>query len=164
MSAFSAEEVRRLRALLEEDEIRKLRNLYSQYMDAAQIEDLASLFTEDGVCEFGPNFGRWEGRETIREKFQEVEDGAHGAVFAAMHSTSNHWVELTGPDTAVGRSYLIDMVTRKAADENPLVIVGVYEDAYRKLEGRWLIERCSLQFLWPQRNLTEGFPAPLPPR
>ena len=40
MSDFSAEEVRRLRMLLEEDAIRQVRILYSQYMDAAQIDDL----------------------------------------------------------------------------------------------------------------------------
>jgi ketosteroid isomerase-like protein len=139
MSDFTVEEVRRLRTLLEEDAIRKLRNLYTQYMDAAQIDELASLFTEDGVCEFGPNFGRWEGRETIRKKFQEVEDSAHGSAFSAMHNTSNHWVELRGPDTAVGRSYLIDLLTRRTRDENPIVILGVYDEAYRKVAGSWQI-------------------------
>ena len=164
MSDFTAEEVRRLRALLEEDAIRKLRNLYSHYMDAAQIDELATLFTEDGVCEFGPSFGRWEGRETIRKKFQEVEDSAHGSAFYAMHNTSNHWVELTGPDTAVGRSYLIDLVTQRTRDENPIILLGVYDEAYRKVAGSWQINRFILQFLWPNRSLTEGFPETLPPR
>ena len=164
MSDFSADEVRRLRTLLEEDAIRKVRNLYSQYMDAAQIDRLASLFTEDGVCEFGPSFGRWEGRETIRKKFQEVEDTAHGAAFFAMHSTSNHWVELTGSDTAVGRAYLIDLITQKTRDENPIVILGVYDEAYRKVADDWQIARCTLQFLWPERSVTEDFPESHAPR
>ena len=43
------------------------------------------------------------------------------------------------------------------------MVLGVYDDAYRKIATDWKIERCSLQFLWPHHQLTEGFPGPFPP-
>ena len=161
MEQLSEEEITRLRTLLEEDQLRKLRILYSQLMDARRIDELAALFTEDGVCEFGP-YGRWEGRDTIRENFAQV-DRDHGSPYYAVHNTCDHWVELTGSNTAVGRAYLIDVVTDRAPSENPIVVIGVYDDAYRKIATDWKIERCSLQFLWPHNQLTEGFPGPFPP-
>ncbi len=163
MADFTAEEVQKLKGLLEMEEIRKVRMLYSQLMDSSRIDELADLFTEDGLCEFGP-YGQWEGRETIRKNFKEVEGSHHGdTTFFAMHNTCDHWVELTGPDTAVGRSYLIDVVTQTPKEEQPIVWFGLYDEDYAKVDGQWLIKRCSLQFLWPERHLTEGFPGPFPP-
>ena len=65
--------------LLEIERIRKLRVLYSYYLDAGEFDALAALFCEDAVCEFGP-FGVWTGRATIagghehraREQYQSV--------------------------------------------------------------------------------------------
>lgn len=147
-------EIDRLRLLLVEDDIRKVKILYSQLMDAGRIDELAQLFTEDAVCVFG-KFGEWHGRAQIRENFGAVDRDHHGGVpFHAMHATTDHWVEVTGPDTAHGRSYLLDLITERAADEQPLVILGTYDETYRKVNGQWLIERCVLQFLWPNNDVT----------
>lgn len=159
MEAFTPEESARIRELLEIEAIRKTRVLYAQLLDSGRIDDLAELFTKDAVCEFGP-YGRWEGRDAIRAKYYEIEEGK---IFGAMHHTCNHWVELTGEATAVGRSYLLDVLTERAPDENPIVWFAVYEDEYVKRDGQWLFARCSLQFLWPKRRLSEGFPGPFPP-
>jgi hypothetical protein len=50
MSEFTPEEVSKLRELLEIEEIRKVRLLYSHLMDSHRIDELADLFTPDGVC------------------------------------------------------------------------------------------------------------------
>ena len=63
-------------------------------------------------------------------------------------------VELTGPDTAKGRCYLIDL-NLEDANENPLYLFGVYDDLYKKVDGRWLIYRTRIDFLWPTRNIME---------
>jgi len=101
MSEFTADEVARLRERLEIEEIRKVRLLYSHLMDSHRIDELAELFTQDGVCVFGP-FGRWEGRETIRTNFWKVE--GQQDTYRAIHNTCDHWLEMTGPDAAVGRA------------------------------------------------------------
>lgn len=159
---FTDEEIARLRELLEIDAIRKTKMLYSQLMDSRETDALADIFTEDALCEFGP-YGKWEGRETIRKNYHEVLNGTIKIPFGAMHNTNNHWVELTSATTAVGRSYLIDVVTHTPADENPIVWFGLYDESYRKVDGQWQISRCTLQFFWPERHITGDFPEPYPP-
>ncbi|MBT6586446.1 MAG: SnoaL-like domain-containing protein, partial [Gammaproteobacteria bacterium] len=57
MTDFNEEEIRELRELLEKEKIRKLKQLYSHLMDSGQIDALADIFTEDAICEFGPEYG-----------------------------------------------------------------------------------------------------------
>ena len=83
-------------------------------------------------------------------------------LFMAMHATCDHFVELTGADTATGRSYLLEPMTETAAGENPFIYLGVYDEDYRKIDGQWLIARCSLQFFWPERHVTNDFPGGFP--
>ncbi|MDP6376534.1 MAG: nuclear transport factor 2 family protein [Pseudomonadales bacterium] len=161
MAELTDDEISKLRELLEIEAIRHTKLLYSHLMDTARIDDLANIFTEDAVCEFA-HYGNWEGRETIRKNYHAVEDDMQP--FFAMHGTCNHLVELTGPDTATGRSYLYEPMTEKAADENPLIYLGVYDEEYRKVDGRWLISRCTLQFLWPERETSSDFPGTFPTR
>jgi hypothetical protein len=144
--------------LLEIERIRKLRVLYSYYLDAGELEALVDLFTEDAVCEFGP-YGVWEGKATIYKNYEAVERPIlEKGPFQSLHANTNHWVELTGEGTAVGRVYLIDLAVGRGAEENPLIWLGLYDESYRKVDGAWKICRSSLQFMWPQRHLTEGFP------
>ena len=155
MDDLSPTEIQALRELLEIEKIRKLKQLYSHLMDNGQIDALADIFTEDAVCEFGPEYGKWEGRETIRANYHGVFDGQ--MKFQAMHHCTNHYVDLTGPDTATGRSYLLDVVTNAPEDGQPIVWFGVYDEEYQKVDGQWLIKQCTLQFLWPKRMTMPSF-------
>lgn len=159
MPELTEQEITKLREMMEVDAIKKTKLLYSHLMDTTRVDDLANIFTEDAVCEFGP-YGHWEGRETIRANYHQVESGANA--FFAMHATCDHLVELTGPDTARGRSYLLEPATQKAADENPFIYLGVYDEDYRKVDGRWLVARCRLQFFWPERHISGEFPGDFP--
>ena len=160
MTDITAGELKELRELLEIEKIHKLKMLYAHLMDSHQIDALADLFTEDAVCEFGPEYGNWEGRETIRANYHGVFD--EGDQFGAMHHQANHFVDLTGPETATGRSYLLDVMTTVKPEEQPIVWFGLYDEEYRKTKGQWLISKCSLQFLWPQRMTMPDFQNPYP--
>jgi hypothetical protein len=160
---FTSEEIKKLRELLEIEAIRKLKMLYSQLMDSGEIDALAELFTEDALCEFGP-YGEWRGREMIRQGYRQVFADVMKMKFGSLHNTGNHWVELTSPSIAVGRSYLIDVITHTDPTDNPIVWLGLYDEDYQKIDGAWLIKRISLQFFWPERRLSDGFPEPFPPR
>ena len=107
MAQLTDEELQKVRQMIEIDEIKRTKLLYSHLMDTVRIDDLAEIFTEDAICEFGA-FGTWEGRETIRANYHEVEKDV--PPFGAMHGTCDHLVELTGPDTARGRSYLLSLI------------------------------------------------------
>jgi ketosteroid isomerase-like protein len=157
--AFTTEEIRELRQLLEIEKIRKVKLLYSQLMDSRDIDALGDIFAEDAVCEFGP-YGTWHGREQIRENYHGVFKDE--IPYGGFHATTNQWVELTGPDTAVSRTYLIDIIHEADPRTNPVIWYGLYDEDYRKVDGHWKIQRCSLQFLWPKRLVTENWPGPFP--
>jgi ketosteroid isomerase-like protein len=147
--------VKTLQDLLDVEEIKNLRTLYSHYFDGQEIDKLMGLFTEDVICEFGPEYGgNWVGHETIRKNFLGYMEN-EGQPWSVMHAITNHIIELTGPDTARGRCYLLDL-NLTDADQNPLFLVGVYDDLYRKADGRWLIDRTRIDFLWPDRHIMES--------
>lgn len=158
--SFSPEEVKKLRQLLEIEEIKKVKLLYSQLMDLRDVDGLAEIFAEDAVCEFGP-YGSWHGKKEIHEKYREVFDG--GVPYGGFHSTTNQWVEMTGPTSAVSRTYLHDIVHEPDPRTNPFIWFGIYDEDYEKINGEWKIKRCTLQFLWPQRLITGEWPGPFPP-
>ena len=74
MAELTDHEIEILRNMIEIDAIKRTRLLYSHLMDTNRIDDLANIFTEDAVCEFGP-YGFWESRETILKNYHDVEDG-----------------------------------------------------------------------------------------
>jgi ketosteroid isomerase-like protein len=142
--------------LLAKDEIRDLRIAYSQHYDALDLDQLMTLFTEDAVCEFG-SYGTWHGRDTIRTNYAAVLKH-QDRPFATLHATTNPLIKITGPTTAYGRWYLIDLLAKQqdsglkspGGHDNPLMYLAVYEDQYRKVGGKWLIAHTKLHFLWPQ--------------
>jgi len=138
--------------LLEIEAIKRVRILYSHYFDMADIDSLMELFTDDAVCEFGPNYGGdWVGKERIRAGYEEF-SGDAGQFTGAMHANTNEWIELTGANTAKARWYLLDLSLSGPADQNPLMLMGIYDDMYRKVDGQWKIERTYIDFVWPNRQ------------
>jgi SnoaL-like domain len=142
--------------LLETEAIRKLRVLYSHYFDGRRLDDLVSIFTDDAICEFGPDYGgNWVGKAQIRTNYSAY-TGPDAPTFSTLHAVTNHLVTITSPTTAQGRCYLMDLNTTEGID-NPLILFGVYDDVYLKVNGDWKIHRTRIDFLWPKRNV-------LPPR
>jgi hypothetical protein len=136
---------------LEIEAIKKLRVLYSQYFDGHQIDEMAMLFAEDAVCEFSGDlpYGDWVGRDEIREKYRGVPAPGSNP-FSFMHASTNGWVELTGPDTATGQFYLLDLGL--GTNPNPLGLIGVYKDEYKKINGEWFIAKTRIDHIWTQRK------------
>jgi hypothetical protein len=62
--AFTAEEIRELRKLLDIEKIRKVKQLYSQLMDARDWQGLSMIFAEDVVAELG-EYGTLHGRAAL---------------------------------------------------------------------------------------------------
>jgi hypothetical protein len=139
--------------LLEVEAIRKLRVLYSHHYDGGHLDDLIGLFTDDAVCEFGPDFGGdWVGKAQIRANFARYLEG-EGVPYGILHAVTNHSVRLIDGQTAHGRSYLLDLRTTEGV-ANPLILFGVYDDLYQKAGGQWKFHRTRIDFLWPKRHYT----------
>lgn len=147
-----------LETLIETEKIKKLRVLYSHHFDMNEIEKLLGLFTEDAICEFGSR-GTCVGHEQMRATFQKAHeywDKKNQGAYPYVHAVTNHWVEFTGPESAEGRCYLIDMVM--CQENSPLLLIGAYDDEYKKVTGTWKIYRTRIDYLWPQREMVGGFP------
>jgi hypothetical protein len=142
----------RIDDLLDTEAIRRLRVLYSHYFDGKQLDALADLFSDDAICEFGPEYGGdWVGKAQIRANYARFTESPVPA-FGVMHAVTNHAVRLIDATTAHGRAYLLDLRTSEGV-ENPLILFGVYDDLYKKIGGEWKIHRTRIDFLWPRRQV-----------
>lgn len=145
--------------LLAIEAIKNVRKRYCHYLDAHRMEALAQLFATDAICQV--DRGVWRGRDAIREglsraftAFDTQSDGR----YPFLHAITNQWVELLGEDRAEGRCYLIDLVTTRLPSESPFLLLGLYADEYRLVDGDWLISRTRLDVVWPERNGGGGDP------
>ena len=146
--------------LLEMEEIKQLRHYYALYLDAGEIDKLVDLFVEDGIAEFPEHMGGpWVGHERMRKEWGAVFE-AHGKPFGHLHIATNPFIRLTGPDTANGRYYAISMHTLEKDIKDVLNVIGIHDDLYRKIDGKWYFEKTRYEFLYPNR-IYEGFRQPL---
>jgi hypothetical protein len=149
----------RLQALLDVEEIRNLRILYSHHLDGNRLKSFDEVFTQDAVIE--TTMGLSRGLDQIRVGLAsaiKLYDRDHKGNYPFLHSITNHWVKLTGADTAEGRCYLLDFETASKPDPNPLFLLGIYADAYVRTELGWRIQCSRLELMWPDRNTIGGEP------
>jgi SnoaL-like domain len=138
--------------LLEIEAIKEMRHLYSHYYDGNRLDELVDLFTDDAICEYGPNFGGdWVGKAQIRSRYHDFLIGSGRAVHSQMHAITNPWIRLLGTDEAYGRWYQLNLNVAEGAT-NPINLFGIYDDVYRKVGGQWKIHRTRIDFLWPKRE------------
>lgn len=146
----------KLKALLDREEIRALRTLYAHHPDSNNIAALDQVFSADAVVQV--TVGNMHGIDAIRtglaEAFTLFDRHKQGS-YPFMHAIVNHWIQLTGPDTAQGRCYLIDFETASKPDPNPLLLLGLYADQYQRIDGEWRITHTRLEVVWPERNAHE---------
>jgi 3-phenylpropionate/cinnamic acid dioxygenase small subunit len=113
-------------------EIQQLYARYSRTLDEKRHEEWLDCFTEDGVVE-GPNFGRYGGREQLRQFL--VKYRSETKMFQMRHVISNLEVEIQG-DSATGSCYILHYRTYRGHPE--LSAIGSYHDHLRKVGGKWL--------------------------
>ncbi len=138
--------------LCEIEEIKNLRYHYAHYYDGNRVEELVALFTEDAVCDFGEAYGKWEGREEIHRRYAAAAANK-SPDYGILHNVTNPWIRLVDETTARGRWYLLNIRSTEGV-ENPLILFGIYDEAYRKTEEGWRIQRTRIDFLWPRREYT----------
>jgi len=142
-----------IKGLLDREEIRNLRTLYAHHLDSNNIAALDQVFSDDAVVDV--TVGKMEGIDAIRtglaDAFRLFDRDRQGS-YPFMHAIANHWITLTGQDTAEGKCYLIDFETATKPDPNPLLLLGLYADEYRRVKGHWRITRTRLEVVWPERN------------
>ena len=137
----------RIRRLEDIEAIKQLKADYCAACDDDYEPDtLAGFFCEDAVWD-GHAFGRFEGRQAIRDFFA----GAPGVFSFASHNVMNPKIEVEG-DTATGRWYLIQPCT--ARGEQALWLCATYRDRYRREADRWRFAHVDIEvrFLSPHED------------
>ena len=134
---------RRLKALEDVEEIKRLKHRYCAYCDDNYDADgIASLFTEDAIWD-GGMMGRAEGRDGIRDFFT----GSPESMTFAVHMVMNPIIEVDG-DTAKGTWYLFQACT--FAEGNRAVWGSArYNEDYVRVDGAWRFKHLRLtSFFW----------------
>ena len=142
-----------LEELLEKETIKEIRVKYSHYFDGKMVDDLADLFCEDAVCEFGPDYGGdWVGKEAIRANFARYAE-REGPPFGVLHAVTNPLITLIDTTTASGRWYLHDLNTQEGVD-NPLYSMASTMTSTRKFSVSGLSKE--------QRSISSGLKGSTP--
>lgn len=121
--------------------IRHTMAAYNIAGDRMRLGDLADTFTADGVLEIPT--GKLRGREAIRAglgrgRSEDAPAPGRRPTFV-RHNLTTSLIDLTGPDTAQGRTYFI-VFTDIGPDH-----MGCYVDKLSKADGRWrFLERRVL--------------------
>ncbi len=130
--------------LLDEAQIRRTMTDFNIAGDRGQVDKMAALFTEDGIMMFS---GRQAtGPEAIRAMMSSINhksdsDSGQPPVTKLRHHVTTSQIDLNG-DSATGRSYFIVFTN------NGPYHMGVYVDAFRRVEGKWLIARREVRVDW----------------
>ena len=135
---MSLEELeRRVRVLEDIEQIKVLKRSYCANCDSYDADGIANLFTEDAVWE-GEPFGKSQGREQIRSRFQK----APQMMPFAVHMVLNPIIEVNG-DTAKGTWYLFQACT--FADRDRAIWGSArYDEDYVRVEGHWMFQHLRL--------------------
>jgi hypothetical protein len=134
--------------LVARETIRDLVARYNVYGDSGRLDEMVTLFAEDGVLEYSEGHGHRESYsglagirqfvEQTKQRFAE-EAAAGGGSPYVHHHLSTHVIEMLGPDQATGRAYVLVLRASGLAEW------GRYIDDYRRVDGRWLFARRAVR-------------------
>ncbi|MGX7757637.1 nuclear transport factor 2 family protein [Streptomyces angustmyceticus] len=112
-------------------------------LDLGEPGEVAELFTEDGLWEWAEGDRRIQGRDALRSYF-----GGRPADRLSRRICTNVLVTLTSAATATATTYFttyrVDGHTGGFVPPRAPTQVGHYEDAFLKVDGRWLLSSRSL--------------------
>ncbi|HET9078477.1 MAG TPA: nuclear transport factor 2 family protein [Acidimicrobiales bacterium] len=128
---------------LQEKEIVDLTIRYTWALDHRRFDDLAQVFADDGVADYG-RLGVLTGPAAIGQACA----GALARFDRTQHIVSNHQVTIDG-DTAQGRCYVqAQHVWRDRAGDRNYTVAGSYLDRYRRTGAGWRIAHRTLRVTW----------------
>ncbi|VVE59685.1 hypothetical protein PTE30175_05595 [Pandoraea terrae] len=121
------------------EQIRRLLFDYAFHLDMNHPKELASLFEEDCLVVYGPNFGA-AGREAYAKTLEGI-----GTFFeATSHHVSNISIDFTGENEASVRSVLYAWHRyRKQRPDG--ILWGQYHDVVVRVDGQWRFKRRELR-------------------
>lgn len=140
--------------------IQQLKSEYAFAVDEKRFDDLMDLFTDDIVVDGSVTSGAvWRGKDEVRAGYSQF-TGPIGAVDASAgiaHLAINSLVKVDG-DTATGKFYFVPAHWGWDPEERGVGFhgVGLYEDEYVRIEGRWRIRRVDISFHFRADSFPKG--------
>lgn len=131
----------------------RLAYLYARAVDRREPDELAALFTEDGII-VRAGMPPWQGRDSIRG----VPDRLDRLYQSTLHTVHNQTVAIEG-DAAVGETYSIayHLARPKDGRQTRLDWAIRYQDRFTRLDRSWLFTRRELIIDWTETiELTVG--------
>jgi uncharacterized protein (TIGR02246 family) len=123
--------------MFDKDEIRELLARYCFALDADRFEEMAALFTPDGVWETA--FGTGTGRDGIVAQARSIATGERPR---RAHLTTNIVIDLDG-DSATARSNWVVIMNTPAGPA--IGSGGAYADRLAKVDGRWFFKHRTIE-------------------
>lgn len=118
--------------------IRRAQATYAQAIDSGRTDDLAAIFTEDGVVDL-EGIGVFEGRETIRRTYEGWKP-----TVPQRHLVSNLLVTSWDEREATATADVALASLREGAWQ--ISFVARYEDTVRNEDGVWRFARRTTRF------------------
>lgn len=139
--------------LLDEAQIRRTMTDFNIAGDRGQVDKMAALFTDDGTLLFSGREAT--GPEAIRAMLSSInhKSGAGSdlpPVTKLRHHVTTSRIDLDG-DIATGRSYFIVFTN------NGPYHMGVYVDAFRRADSKWLFSRREVRVDWYGASSADRF-------
>ena len=130
----------RIQRIEDIEAIRRLKYRYCGLCDNGfQADEIAALFTEDGVWVAGEPWGDFEGREAIAGFFRTMPD----SVSFSVHALSNGEIDVDGNTAHARWRTLIPTTLKQEGGGVPHWMFCDYEDELRKEAGQWLFTRIT---------------------
>ncbi len=142
-----------VRRLLDKDEIVDLVHRYSYCVDHRLYDEVAALFTEACVVDYGPGWAPVQGRRALRRMFGNPAAG----FVATSHHNANVLVEFDGDDHATVRTSVYAWHQR--SDGRTPRLWGYYHDEVERGSEGWRIATRQLRVLGVEDWDTEMHPA-----
>jgi hypothetical protein len=128
---------------------------YNMAGDRGRLADLAATFAPDGVL--AVDQGTATGPAAIVRLLEGL-TGQFKSISLCRHSLATCLIDLTGPDSAEGRTYF-NVITDIGPDHS-----GVYADRFRRVGDAWLIAHRRVRVDWaaPNSLMLPGWQRPRP--
>lgn len=121
----------------DEFEIRDLYSRYNAYVDTGAYDDWAACFTEDG--QFLPAVATG-GRAAIATLGKARFEARAGQAWREPQHWNSNLILSGDGNAATALCYIMRLVRMKDSGESVANVLGMYEDALVKIDGRWLFK------------------------
>ncbi len=124
----------RLQRLEDIEAIGRLRYRYCEYCDQGfMAEEIAALFTPEGVWEASGDYGRQVGRVAIAKFFKSVSV----EIKFSVHSCTNPIIDIDGDKASARWRAVIPASIEVNGRLTPHWLFNNYADSLQKIDGQW---------------------------